>query len=103
MVNKHVLPLKCALPLMGELVFFSRGFKYNLELILFRAYGAPFENNWHLRQDFKTTGRRAELAQFLSRRILWFAVGNLVLSPLIFLWQIMYSIFHYTEVRSEDD
>lgn len=34
----------------------------------------------------------------LSQRVLWLGIANLALSPLIFLWQILYSFFRYAEV-----
>ena len=34
----------------------------------------------------------------LARKILWVGIGNFLLSPLIFLWQILYSFFRYAEV-----
>jgi len=34
----------------------------------------------------------------LSRHILWIGLANFILSPLIFLWQILYSFFRYAEV-----
>ncbi|CAG0917091.1 unnamed protein product [Notodromas monacha] len=102
MVNKSVLPLKFCVPFFGEMVFLSRGMKFNLELILFRAPGAPFESNWHLRQEYKSAGNRTGLADAFSKRVLWFSAVNLLLSPLIFLWQILYSIFHYTELVKKD-
>lgn len=61
---------------------------------------APFENSWHLREDYKKVAKRKELADALSKRILWVGLANLILSPVIFLWQILYSFFNYAEVRS---
>jgi len=59
---------------------------------------APFENSWHLREDYKKVSKRKELAQALSKRILRVGIANLVLCPVIFLWQILYSFFNYAEV-----
>jgi autophagy-related protein 9 len=59
---------------------------------------APFENNWHLKEDYKKGGRRKDLAQHLSKHILWVGIANFVLCPLILLWQILYSFFNYAEV-----
>jgi autophagy-related protein 9 len=35
MVNKSLLPVRLRLPLLGEIVFLTRGLKYNIELLLF--------------------------------------------------------------------
>jgi hypothetical protein len=123
MVNKHLLPLQFQVPILGETVFLTHGLKYNLEMLLFCTSSrilmflrkavllvlifsilcaggpwAPFENSWHLRADYKKVSKRKELAQALSKRILWIGIANFALSPIIFLWQILYSFFNYAEV-----
>lgn len=73
------------------------------ELInIFPAGGpwSPFENNWHLREDYKKVNKRKELAEILSKHILWVSIINLVLCPVILLWQILHSFFTYAEVSA---
>ncbi|XP_063224010.1 autophagy-related protein 9A [Bacillus rossius redtenbacheri] len=98
MINKNLLPAKLNIPLLGEIVFFTRGLKYNLEMLLFWGPWALFENNWHLREDYKKAGRRHDLAQQLSKHVLWVGIANFLLCPLILLWQILYSFFNYAEM-----
>merc|ERR1719186_2520314 len=97
MVNKSLLPLKFNLPFLGDYVFLSTGLRFNLELILFKSPWAPF-NQWHLREDYKRVNRRKELADSLKTHILILGCVNLVLMPVILLWQILYSFFNYAEV-----
>ncbi|ESP03176.1 hypothetical protein LOTGIDRAFT_137839 [Lottia gigantea] len=98
MVNKDVLPVKYNVPLIGPCAFLSTGLKYNLELILFWGPWSPFQNNWHLRDDYKNTNRRKQLGQELSTRFFWHGIANLFLLPVIFLWQILYFFFRYGEL-----
>uniref|UniRef100_A0A224YUB5 Autophagy-related protein 9 n=1 Tax=Rhipicephalus zambeziensis TaxID=60191 RepID=A0A224YUB5_9ACAR len=98
LVNKDVLPLHFTLPLLGPVVYLTQGLKYNLELILFWFPGAPFENTWHLREEYKRPANRDMLAQQLSRRILWVGLVNLVLLPLVLAWQVMYFFYSYTDL-----
>ncbi|XP_061552342.1 autophagy-related protein 9A isoform X1 [Phycodurus eques] len=98
MVNKSVLPVRFRLPLLGDAVFFTRGLKYNFELILFWGPGSLFENEWSLKSEYKRGGNRLELADRLATRILWIGVANLLLCPVILVWQILYAFFSYTEV-----
>ncbi|XP_006825096.1 autophagy-related protein 9A-like [Saccoglossus kowalevskii] len=98
MVNKELLPIRIFLPFVGDIIFLTNGYKYNLEMILFWGPWSPFENNWHLREDYKRSGKRQELAKMLSRRILWIGIANFLLSPFIFLWQILYSFFSYADL-----
>lgn len=66
MINKSVLPLKFNLPIVGETLFLTRGLKYNIEFLLFWGPWAPFDNSWHLRDDYKCANRRKELAKNLE-------------------------------------
>lgn len=100
LMNKNLLPSKICLPIIGESVCFSRGLRYNIEMILFRGPWAPFENNWKLKEEFKRASNRNELAQKLSRQIFWMAFGNLLLSPLVFLWSLMVFFFSYADVKN---
>ncbi|KAF0302240.1 Autophagy-related protein 9A [Amphibalanus amphitrite] len=98
MVNKQVLPLRFNVPCLGEVVYLSKGLKYNLELLLFWGPGSPFENNWHLKADYKRVGKRRQLSEELARRVLWVGVINLVLCPVILLWQVLYCFYNYAEL-----
>lgn len=98
MVNKSLLPPKFHLPFIGEIIYLSYGLKYNIEMLLFWGPWSPFQNSWHLKEDYKRVSKRQELANTLSRHILYVALANLLLCPLILLWQILYSFFNYAEV-----
>lgn len=100
MINKSVLPSKIHIPFIGEVNVLSKLLIYNIELILFRGPFACFENNWHLKEEFKRTSKRAELASQLSKHITWYALVNLMLAPLIFLWQVLFFFFSYAPVSN---
>lgn len=61
---------------------------------------SPFENNWHLKEDYKKLNKRQELARKLSKHILWVGIANVVLCIPILLWQLLYTIFNYAAVSS---
>ncbi|XP_036401491.1 autophagy-related protein 9A [Megalops cyprinoides] len=98
MVNKSLLPVRFRVPVLGDVVFYTRGLKYNFELIFFWGPGSLFENEWSLKPEYKRGGNRLELADKLSSRILWIGVANLLLCPVILIWQVLYAFFSYTEV-----
>uniref|UniRef100_A0A3Q2P7Z7 Autophagy-related protein 9 n=1 Tax=Fundulus heteroclitus TaxID=8078 RepID=A0A3Q2P7Z7_FUNHE len=98
MVNKSLLPVRFRLPALGDSVFYTRGLKYNFELIFFWGPGSLFENEWSLKPEYKRGGNRLELADRLASRILWIGIANLLLCPVILVWQILYAFFSYTEV-----
>ncbi|TTH38805.1 Autophagy-related protein 9A [Bagarius yarrelli] len=98
MVNKSLLPVRFRLPLLGDCVFYTRGLKYNFELIFFWGPGSLFQNEWSLKSEYKRGGNRLDLADRLSSRILWIGIANLLLCPVILIWQILYAFFSYTEL-----
>lgn len=98
MVNKNVLPVKFQVPLAGECVFLTTGYRYNLDMILFWGPWAPFANSYHLKDDFKNSHKRKELAEELSKKIFYIGIANFVLCPVILLWQILYSFYNYAEM-----
>ncbi|XP_018397546.1 PREDICTED: autophagy-related protein 9A [Cyphomyrmex costatus] len=97
MINKSLLPVRLKVPIIGEVIFLTRGLKYNMELLLFWGPWSPFENNWHLKEDYKKLNKRQELARSLSKHILWVGIANFVLCFLILLWQVLYTFFNYAE------
>ncbi|XP_063067615.1 autophagy-related protein 9A [Engraulis encrasicolus] len=98
LVNKSLLPVRFQAPVLGDWVFYTRGLKYNFELIFFWGPGSLFENEWSLKTEYKRGGNRLELAERLSSRILWIGIANLLLCPVILVWQVLYAFFSYTEV-----
>ncbi|XP_060519023.1 autophagy-related protein 9A isoform X2 [Cylas formicarius] len=102
MVNKKLIPPRIYMPFLGDIVYWTKGMRYNIVGLLFWSPWSPFENPWHLREEYKRQSLRQELASQLSRQILWLAFLNLIFSPLIFIWQIIFYFFNYFElVRRE--
>lgn len=98
MMNKSVLPSKFHIPILGEVNVLSKLLILNIEFILFRGPFSCFENNWHLKEEYKRATKRTDLASQLSKHIAWFALLNLLLAPIIFLWQLLYFFFSYAAV-----
>lgn len=102
MMNKSLLPSTIQLPFLGNVVCLSQALRYNIGLILFWGPWSPFENNWHLREEFKRSNRRIELSNKLGRQIFWVAIANFILSPFIFLCQLMYFFFNYVDLIKKE-
>uniref|UniRef100_A0A8C4NC76 Autophagy-related protein 9 n=1 Tax=Eptatretus burgeri TaxID=7764 RepID=A0A8C4NC76_EPTBU len=102
MVNKSLLPLALPMPFMGSIIFLTQGLKYNLELLLFWGPDAPFQSAWSLRPEYKRSISRLELAERLSRNILWVGLANLALCPLVLVWQVLHAFFRYAEVLKRE-
>ncbi|KAH8319841.1 hypothetical protein KR074_007419 [Drosophila pseudoananassae] len=102
LMNKQLLPVRFHIPLIGEVVSLSRGMLFNIDLILFRGPGSPFQNNWQLRDEFAVRSNQTELAQRLSKLILGVALLNLLLAPVIFIWQLIYFSFSYANILRKE-
>lgn len=98
MTNKRLIPPRLKVPFIGEVVYWTRGLRYNIQLLLFWSPWAPFQNSWHLREEYRKSNLRHELAKQLGRHVLWLAVANLLFAPLVLIWQILYAFFGYAEV-----
>ncbi|CAB3225106.1 unnamed protein product [Arctia plantaginis] len=98
MVNKNLLPLQIRVPHICDFHYLSRGLKWNLEFLLFSSPWSPWENCWQLRECYKDHSKRMMLARQLEKQIMWLALINLLLAPLIQAWQILYFFFNYAEL-----
>lgn len=97
MVNKSLLPVRFQLPLLGPVVFLTRGLQFNLELLLFRGPAALFQNTWSLRPQVKRAGSRRALARGLARAAVLLGVANLALCPCVLGWRLLLAFFSYAE------
>ena len=104
LMNKGLVPVHYHLPLLGDVTHLSDGFLFNLHLLLFATIGpgALFEKNWKLRSDVKSSVGRQQVIRGFAVRCRILALVNLLLLPLIFLWQILYLFFTYAEVLKRD-
>ncbi|XP_059092181.1 autophagy-related protein 9A-like [Tigriopus californicus] len=97
MVNKDLLPVEIQIPFLGAKTVLSQGLKYNLEFLFFKGPWATF-NQWHLRDEYKKTSQKKELVDSLQKKIAFVALGNLILMPVILLWQVLNSFFSHAEL-----
>jgi autophagy-related protein 9 len=102
MVNQGLLPAKINVPFLGQCIYLTTGLKYNFEFLFFWGPFAPFRNCYQLRPEFKIYSKRGDLAQELSKSILILGILNLILSPAIFIWQLLQFLYNYTELIKRD-
>lgn len=70
--------------------------------LFFWSPWSPFENPWHLREEYKRPVYREKMARQLGRQVLWLFLINLLASPLVFMAQIIFYFFNYfDQVRRE--
>lgn len=98
MTNKQLIPPRIKIPFVGELVYWTKGLRYNIQLLLFWGPSSPFQNRWQLREEYRKPNLRHEMARKLQHHVLFVAMANLLLAPLILLWQILYAFFSNAEL-----
>ncbi|RXG68474.1 Autophagy-related protein 9A [Armadillidium vulgare] len=102
MVNKNVIPLKLKLPILGEIVFLPRTLRFLLNGILFNFPLVAAFKKWQLKEEYKRTENRHELAESLRKKFFWVGVISLIFSPFVLLMQVLHSVYHYTAFVKTD-
>lgn len=103
LVNRGVLPIYFRVPLIGETTFFTQSFLYNCQLLFFRGpFKCIFDENWLISDDVKNASYRQVVAKKLNRNILILAVINLMLCPLLVVWQILYFFYSNAALVKRD-
>jgi autophagy-related protein 9 len=81
MVNQGLLPPKIDVPVIGQLILLTTGFKYNFEFLFFWGPFAPFTNCYQLRSEFKVYSKRDDLtAEYRTTSFFIFSLAKFKLS-----------------------
>lgn len=103
LINRGILPIYYRVPLIGETTFFTQSFLYNCQLLFFKGpFKCIFEQNWYISEDVKTSSHRQLVAKKLNRNIIILATINLVLSPVLLVWQILYFFYSNAALVKRD-
>ncbi|KAH9421918.1 Atg9bp [Dermatophagoides pteronyssinus] len=102
LINKGVLPIYFRVPLLGECIYLTSGLEFNFRILLFRGVFSLFDKNWKLRDEIKSPSERLECARRFSNRCLAVGLLNLLLLPMIFLWQSLYAFYTYVEAAKRE-
>lgn len=103
LINRGVLPIYYRVPFVGETTFFTQSFFYNCQLLFFRGpFKCIFEENWLISDDVKNSSHRQVVAKKLSRNIMILAFINLLLFPVLLIWQILYFFYSNAALVKRD-
>lgn len=103
LINRGVLPIYYRVPLIGETTFFTQSFLYNCQLLFFRGpFKSIFEESWLISEDVKNSSHRQLVARKLSRNIMILAMINLLLSPMLLIWQVLYFFYSNAALVKRD-
>lgn len=98
LLNKGLIPVYYNIPFVGSVTYLSSSLILNLNYLLFKGPLSLFETNWKLKPEYKCSGNRISNAYSLRNRCYTLALINLILMPLIILWQILNFFFRHVEV-----
>jgi autophagy-related protein 9 len=102
LINKGLLPIHYKVPLLGEIIFFTEGLQFNFQRLLFKGSLSLFEHNWKLRDDVKNSNNRLVCAEKFRKHCVCLAIINIILFPLISIWQLLYTFYTYAEAIKRD-
>lgn len=102
LINKGLLPIHYKVPLLGEIIFFTEGLQFNFQRLLFKGSLSLFEHNWKLRDEVKIANNRLVCAEKFRRHCVCLAIINIILFPLISIWQLLYTFYTYAEAIKRD-
>lgn len=103
LINRGLLPIYYRVPLIGETTFFTQSFLYNCQLLFFRGpFKCIFEQNWYISDEVKTASHRQLVARKLNRNIMILALINLILSPILLIWQVLYFFYSNAALVKRD-
>ncbi|KAL5962805.1 Autophagy-related protein 9A [Taenia solium] len=94
MVNREVIPFRFHLPLVSNpYIYLPHYYLLNLKFLLFLGPRSPFASYSQLRPEYKFLTRRLELAAEMAKNSRIIGLIGLLLSPLVFLAQILLFLF----------
>ncbi|KAL5111665.1 Autophagy-related protein 9A [Taenia crassiceps] len=94
MVNREVIPFRFHLPLVSSpYIYLPHYYLLNLKFLLFLGPRSPFASYSQLRPEYKFLTRRLELAAEMAKHSRIIGLIGLLLSPLVFLIQILLFLF----------
>lgn len=103
LINRGVLPIYYRVPFLGETTFFTQSFLYNCQLLFFRGpFKCIFEENWLIHDDIKNASYRQLVAKKMERNIVILAFINLLLSPVLLIWQVLYFFYSNAALVKRD-
>lgn len=98
LLNKGLIPVYYNIPFIGSVTYLSSSLIFNLNYLLFKGPLSLFETNWKLKSEYKFRDNRLVNSIALRNKCYILALINLILMPLIFLWQILNFFFRHVEV-----
>lgn len=98
MVNKKLIPPTLHVPFLGEIVYWTAGLRFNMQILFFWSPFSPFAHPWQLKDEYKKPHMRQELARQFKQLVLILCIANGIFCPVIIAYQFFYAILTYGAV-----
>uniref|UniRef100_A0A914LZT9 Autophagy-related protein 9 n=1 Tax=Meloidogyne incognita TaxID=6306 RepID=A0A914LZT9_MELIC len=102
LVYYNILPPKIRLPFLGHVHYLSNGLRFNLEWLLFWGPWSPWKGPYALKDEFKDPAKLPMIVRQLQRTLTIMAIANLIFFPFVFVYQLLFSFFSYSEHYQRD-
>lgn len=102
LIYKDILPPQVRLPFLGPVRYLSTGLRFNLEWLLFWGPWSPWKGPYALKEDYKNAEMLPSISRNMQRTLAIMAFVNFVFFPFVFIYQLLFSFFYYSEHFQRD-
>uniref|UniRef100_A0A0N5BKE0 Autophagy-related protein 9 n=1 Tax=Strongyloides papillosus TaxID=174720 RepID=A0A0N5BKE0_STREA len=95
MVNRNLLPLSVKLPFDIEVPYLSKTLRDNLNWLIFNGPFSLWFGAYALKPSIKDPRKLDDISLEFEKTIYYAGVANLVFFPFTFIYQFLYTFFHY--------
>ncbi|KAA0199978.1 hypothetical protein HAZT_HAZT001368 [Hyalella azteca] len=100
LVNQGIIPVRFNLPFYGEMVFYTKGYEFNLQLLLF--WGPLSLLQSITPESLRQPHRKKEIIASFEKKIVYLSIINFFSMFFVFVYQVLYSLYHNVErVKNE--
>lgn len=100
LVNQNIIPVRFTLPFWGEVVYLTKGYEFNLNLLLFWGSSSLLQNINI--EELRVPHVRKQKIQELEKKIAYLALLNFILMPFIVIHHVLYSLYqNLVRVKNE--
>ncbi|CEF64017.1 Autophagy-related protein 9 family-containing protein [Strongyloides ratti] len=95
MVNRNLLPLSVRLPFDVEIPYLSKTLRDNLNWLIFNGPFSLWFGAYALKPSIKDPRKLDDISLEFEKTIYYAGIANLIFFPFTFIYQFLYTFFHY--------
>lgn len=102
LVYYDILPPKITFPIVGPIRYLSTGLRFNIEWLLFWGPWSAWKGPYALKDEYKDPAMLLTISRKMQKTVIIMAFTNLILFPFVFVYQVLFSFFTYSEHFQRD-